>query len=83
MDTTGASDERLPRLPDTQFTASVYGGSAIRLHGIYIQRGGGPSEQAALGTFFHAVDTFFHGGVSFSHGIYFRLGGCEVKRGAT
>ena len=30
-----------------------------------------------------AVDTFFHGGVSFSHGIYFRLGGCEVKRGAT
>ena len=83
MDTTGASDERLPRLPATHFTASVYGGAAIRLHGIYIQRGGGPSEQAAVGTFFHAVDTFFHGGVSFSHGIYFRLGGCEVKRGAT
>ena len=76
MDTTGASDERLPRLPDTHFTASVYGGAAIRLHGLYIQRGSGPSEQAA-------VDTFFHGGVGFSHGIYFRLGGCEVKRGAT
>ena len=41
MDTTGASDERLPLLPDTHFTASVYGGAAIRLHGIYIQRGGG------------------------------------------
>ena len=76
MDTTGVSDARLPRLPDTHFTASVYGGSAIRLHGLYIQRGCGPSERAA-------VDTFFHGGVSFSHGIYFRLGGCEVKRGAT
>ena len=43
----------------------------------------GRRQRAAVGTFFHAVDTFFHGGVSFSHGIYFRLGGCEVKRGAT
>ena len=83
MDTTGASDERLPRLPATHFTASVYGGAAIRLHGIYIMRGSGPSERAAVETFFHAVGSFFHGGVSFSHGIYFRLGGCAVKRGAT
>ena len=30
MDTTGASDEGFQRLPDTQFTASVFGGSGDR-----------------------------------------------------
>ena len=30
MDTTGASDEGFQRLPDTQFTASVFGGSGYR-----------------------------------------------------
>ena len=41
MDTTGASDQGLQRLPDTHFTASCSSGAAIRLHDICARWGGG------------------------------------------